>query len=98
GEDKEAAIGTYFTLADLWRGPGSKPEAAGSALEKILELDPANRGAYEQAIDLFSKVNDWRSYAQVMDRYQPNLVTEDEKLAAWRELAKVQEVKLGQKD
>jgi tetratricopeptide (TPR) repeat protein len=33
-----------------------------------------------------------------MDRYMPNLVTHEEKLAALRELARVQEERLGQKD
>ncbi|MBI3185601.1 MAG: tetratricopeptide repeat protein [Myxococcales bacterium] len=97
-EDREAAVATMFEVADLWRGPAGKTEAAGGALEKILELDPANRKAYEQAVELYAKHNDWRAYAQVMDRYLPHLVTEEEKLAALRELGRVQESRLGQKD
>lgn len=92
------AVQTLFQVVDLWRGPGNRSESAGPALEKILELDPANRKAYELAVDLFSSVNDWRSYARVVDGYLPNLVTEEEKIAALRDLAKVQEQKLNQKD
>ncbi|MBS1151710.1 MAG: agmK, partial [Myxococcaceae bacterium] len=57
-----------------------------------------NRSAYEQALKQYEAVNDWRAYAQVMDRYLPHLVTEDEKVLTLRELARVQETKLGQKD
>ncbi|MBX5481947.1 MAG: tetratricopeptide repeat protein [Myxococcaceae bacterium] len=97
-EQKDAAVQTLFELADLWRGSGGRPESAGPALERILELDPANRTAYEQARELYQRGNDWRAWAQVTDRYLPNLVTEEEKLATLRELISVQEHKLGQKD
>lgn len=96
-EDREAAAATMFQVADIWRGPANKLESAGGALEKVLEIDPSNRQAYEQALELYSKVNDWRAYAQVMDRYLPHLVTDDEKVATLRELARVQEAKLGAK-
>ncbi len=97
-EDREQAVATLFQVGELWTGPAAKPESAGPALEKILELDPANRTAFEHATKLYSKHNDWRAYAQVQDRYLPHLVTEDEKIATMRDLARVQEQKLGQKD
>jgi tetratricopeptide (TPR) repeat protein len=97
-EDREAAVSTMFQVADLWRGPANKPEACGPALEKILEIDPANRVAYEQALQLYSAVNDWRGYTTAMDRYLSNLVTDEEKVASLKELAQVQEERLGQKD
>ncbi len=97
-EDREAAIAALFQVVDLWRDAANKPESAGAALEKVLEIDPSNRVAYEQALKQYELVNDWRAYAQVMDRYLPHLVTEDEKVVTLRELAKVQEQKLGQKD
>src|SRR6185295_2037846 len=97
-EDREAAVATMFEVADLWRGPANKPEGAGPALEKILEIDPANRTAYEQALALYSSVNDWRGYTTAMDRYLSNLVTDEEKVTALKELAQVQEQRLGQKD
>lgn len=97
-EDREGAIKALFGVADLWKSQANKPDAAGGAFEKILEIDPANRAAYEHALKHYSTVNDWRGYAQAMDRYLPNLVTEEEKINSLRELAKVQEGKLGQKD
>lgn len=94
-EEREAAAATGFEIVDIWRGPAAKAEMAGQALLRVLEIDPANRAAYEQSLELFTKLNDWRSYAQVMDRYLPNLVTDDEKVSTLRELARVQEQKLG---
>lgn len=97
-EDTETAVDTLFEVAEFWRTIAQKPENAGPVLMRILELDPANRTAYEQATTLFSKVNDWRSYAIVLEKYLPNLVTDEEKLNALRDLAKTQETKLGQKN
>ncbi|OJT18152.1 gliding motility protein [Archangium sp. Cb G35] len=97
-EEREQAVAAWFAVADLWTGAGNKPELAGGALEKVLELDPANPTAYARVCELYRTLNDWRAYAQVVDRYLPHLVTEEEKLATLRELARVQEQRLGQKD
>ncbi len=97
-EEREQAVATWFAVADLWTGAGNKPELAGGALEKVLELDPANPTAYARVCELYRTYNDWRAYAQVVDRYLPHLVTEEEKLATLKELARVQEQRLGQKD
>lgn len=94
-EEREAAAQTMFQVAEIWRGPANKVEMAGAALERVLEIEPSNKQAYEQALELFAKLNDWRSYAQAMDRYLPNLHTDEEKVIALRELARVQEQKLG---
>lgn len=96
--EPQQAVATWFSVADLWEGPGGKAELAAGALEKVLELDPANRTAYERARGLYQAHNDWRAWAQVVERYLPNLVTEEEKLSTLRELAQVQEGRLGQKD
>jgi tetratricopeptide (TPR) repeat protein len=96
-EEREAAAQTAFQIAEIWKGPANKLEQAGGALGRVLEIDPSNRQAYEQSLELFSKLNDWRSYAQAMDRYLPHFVTDDEKVMALRELARVQETKLGAK-
>lgn len=97
-EEREHAVATYFEVADLWAGQGGKPEQSSGALEKVLELDPANRTAYERVCTLYRTYNDWRAYATAVDRYLPHFVTDEEKLASLRELARVQEERLGQKD
>ncbi|HZH03469.1 MAG TPA: gliding motility protein, partial [Myxococcaceae bacterium] len=38
-ENREAATATWFEVAELWSGPAQKPESAGAALERVLELD-----------------------------------------------------------
>lgn len=96
-EEREAAVQTMFQVADIWRGPANKLEQAGGALERVLEIMPSNRQAYEQCLALYSQLGDWRAYAQVMDRYLPHFVTEDEKVQSLRELARVQESRLGAK-
>lgn len=95
--DTEGATKAMFEVAAIWKGPAGKVENAGSALEKVLEIEPANREAWEEARALYESLNDWRSWAQVVDHYLPHLVTDDEKVLALRELGHVQETKLGAK-
>jgi len=97
-EERDQVVATLFEMADLWTGPGGKPESAAPVLERLLESDPANRTAYERLLALYAQVSDWRSHAQLVDRYLPNLVTEEEKIRALRDLGQVREQKLGQKD
>jgi golgin subfamily B member 1 len=94
-EDREGAVDTMFAVVDIWKVQAQKPEGATSALEKILELDPSNRKAYEGALELYQRGNDWRAYAQVIDRYLPHLVTDEERVASLQELGRLQETKLG---
>jgi len=97
-EDRDRAIATMFEIADLWKGPAGRLESAAAALEKVLEMDPANQQAYQRGKELYAQLKDWRAYAQLIDRYLPHLVTEEDKIAALKDLADVQESKLGQKD
>jgi golgin subfamily B member 1 len=97
-EERDNAAEVLFQIAEVWRNTANKPDLAGPPLERILEIEPSNRKAYELALELYSKQGDWRAYAQVMDRFLPNLVTDEEKVAALQQLAAVQESKLGQKD
>jgi tetratricopeptide (TPR) repeat protein len=97
-DEREQVFQTLFEIAALWQGPAGKPESAGPVLERVLELDPANKNAYQMITELYSKHNDWRAYAAAVDRYVPQLVTDEEKIGALRELARVREHKLGQKD
>ena len=64
--------------------------------ERVLEFDPANRDAYERVLSLYSDAGDWRAYSQAVDRYLPNLVTDEDKIKALRELGRIREQKLGQ--
>ena len=97
-EERDQALKTLFELADLWRNVAGKPELAPKVLERILEIDPANKIAHEQVCALYVDHRDWRAYAAAIDRYLPHLVTDEEKLASLKDLAQVREDRLGQKD
>jgi tetratricopeptide (TPR) repeat protein len=97
-EERENAAAALFQVVELWRDTANKPDLAAAPLEKILEIDPPNRPAYDQALDLYSKQGDWRAFATAMDRYLPHLVSDEEKVASLKQLAQVQETRLGQKD
>ncbi|HUM11208.1 MAG TPA: tetratricopeptide repeat protein [Myxococcaceae bacterium] len=97
-EEKDGVIAALCEIAELWIGQANKPELAAPILERVLEFDPANRSAYERVLSLRSEAGDWRAYAQAVDRYLPNLVTDEDKIKALRELGRIREQKLGQKD
>ncbi|MBM4378105.1 MAG: tetratricopeptide repeat protein, partial [Deltaproteobacteria bacterium] len=95
--DTGQAVRTLFDVVALWRDDIGKPEHAGAVYHRVLELDPANRAAYEQACALFEQLGDWRAWTQVKDGFLTHLVTEEEKVASLQQMARVQEQKLGQK-
>jgi len=95
---EEEAVRALFQVVDIWKTKIGKPENGGAALEKIFLIDTSNRSAYEQALGLYASVNDWRSYVQTINRFLPNFVSDDDRVAALCNLARVQEQKLGQKD
>jgi tetratricopeptide (TPR) repeat protein len=97
-EEREQAIATYFEIAEVWKGVANKPESAALVLEKVLEQDPSNPQAYAEVLKLYSQSNDWRGYATALDRHLPHVVTDEEKISALRELGRIREQKLGQKD
>jgi tetratricopeptide (TPR) repeat protein len=91
------AVPAWLAVAELWRGQ-RRPDAAAAALEKVLELDPANRPAYQQLRELHAAGNHWRDFARVCDLFAPNVADAAEKLAILKEVAGVHEKRLGQKE
>ena len=97
-EEREGVVSTLFEIAEVWISQAGKPESAAPILERVLEFDPANRDAYERVLKLYADAGDWRAYASALDRYLPNLVTDEDKVKALRELGRIREQRLGQKD
>ena len=98
GEGSPAeAIPAWLAVADLWRGQ-KRNDLAAQALEKVLELEPAHRPAFDQLRDLHSSGGNWRAWTRVSDLFAPNIADPGEKLALLKEIARVHEQKLGQKD
>jgi tetratricopeptide (TPR) repeat protein len=91
------AIPAYLAVADLWRGQKRSDNAA-QALEKVLELEPSHRAAFDQLRELHAAGANWRAWARVSDTFAPNIAVPEEKLAVLKEIARVQEQKLGQKE
>jgi tetratricopeptide (TPR) repeat protein len=91
------AVPAWLAVAELWKGQ-KRPDAAAAALEKALELDPANRVAYEELRALHAEGGNWRAFARACDLFAPQLADPAEKLALLKEVAGVHERKLGQKE
>lgn len=91
------AIPAWLAVADLWRGQ-KRNDLAAQSLEKVLELEPAHRAAFDQLRDLHAAGGNWRAWARVSDVFAPNIADPEEKLALLKEVAKVHEQRLGQKE
>jgi tetratricopeptide (TPR) repeat protein len=91
------AVPAWLAVAELWKAQ-KRGDAAAAALEKVLELDPANRTAYEELRQLHSEAGNWRALARVCDLFAPQLADPAEKLVLLKEVAGIHEKKLGQKE
>jgi tetratricopeptide (TPR) repeat protein len=91
------AIPAWLAVADLWRAQ-KRNDAAAQALEKVLELEPTHRAAFDKLRELHAAGGNWRAWARVSDVFAPNLPDPEEKLGVLKEVAKIHEQKLGQKE
>jgi golgin subfamily B member 1 len=91
------AVPAWLAVAELWKAQ-KRPDAAAAALEKVLELDPPNRTAYEELRALHSAAGNWRAFARVCDLFAPQTADPAEKVALLKEVAAVHEKRLGQKE
>ncbi|WP_248353450.1 tetratricopeptide repeat protein [Anaeromyxobacter oryzae] len=91
------AVPAWLAVADLWRQQ-KRPDAAAAALDKVLELDPRNRTAYDGLRALHQEAGNWRAFARVCDLFAPQLGDPAEKVVLLKEVAAVHEKRLGQKE
>ncbi|HSD22085.1 MAG TPA: tetratricopeptide repeat protein [Anaeromyxobacter sp.] len=91
------AVPAWLAVAELWRQQ-KRLDAAATALEKVLELDPANRTAYDALRESHQAAGNWRAFARVCDVFAPNVVDPAEKITLLKEVAAVHEKRLGQKE
>ena len=94
----EEAVNTLFSVAETWTVQLKKREMALAAYDKILNVDPKNRLAFEQLRSLAKELGDWRRYTTTSDRFLPAVTDPAEHLALLKETAQLQIEKLGQKD
>ena len=91
------AVPAWLAVAELWRAQ-KRPDAAAAALEKVLELEPGNRTAYEQLRKVHAEAGNWRAFCRACDLFAPQLTDPAERLALHKEVAAVHEKRLGQKE
>ena len=91
------AVPAWFAVAELWKAQ-RRTDAAAAALDKVLELEPGNRDAYEQLRTLHEEAGNWRAFARVCDVFAPHLADPAEKVALLKEVAAIHEKRLGQKE
>ncbi|HTP50152.1 MAG TPA: tetratricopeptide repeat protein, partial [Anaeromyxobacteraceae bacterium] len=91
------AVPAWIAVADLWRAQ-RRLDAAGAALEKVLELEPANRTAFDELRAAHAEAGNWRAWCRACDLFVPQLGDPAERLALLKEVASVHEKKLGQKE
>ena len=66
------AVPAWLAVAELWRAQ-KRPDAAAAALEKVLELEPGNRTAYQQLRELHAEAGNWRAFAASATLFAPQL-------------------------
>ena len=96
-DDLEHAIAAQLEIGELWENEVQRPELAAPAFEKVLDIDPANRDAFERAKTVYASLNDWRAYTHLVERFIPQFVTNEEKVAALKDVAEIQEQRLDSK-
>lgn len=95
--DIDGAVAVYFQVAETYARDAKKPEAGLGAYEKILEIKPASRDAFDALRNVAAAASDWRRYVSALDRFLPSLEDKAEKVRLLADAARVQEEKLGQK-
>src|SRR4029077_4902005 len=64
--DKAHRIQTYLKVASLWLEHFSNYNQASGPLEKVLELDPANRSALSMLREIYEKKRAWKQLFEVL--------------------------------
>jgi golgin subfamily B member 1 len=91
------AVPAWLAVADLWRQQ-KRPDAAATALDRVLELEPGNRAAYDGLRALHSEAGNWRAFARLCDLFAPQVTDPAERAALLKEVAAIHEKRLGQKE
>ncbi|MHB1846452.1 MAG: tetratricopeptide repeat protein [Deltaproteobacteria bacterium] len=97
-EKPEEAEQIWMSVARLHDQSLHKPEGGAPALEKLLERNPGHLEAAEALEGVYARAADWRRLAALLDRLSRELTDPVRRLRVLRELAVVQEQRLGQKD
>ncbi len=97
-EKASEAEALWMEVARLHEEALHKPEGGAAALEKLLERNPGHPAAAAALERIYSKAGDWRRLSTLLDRLSREAAEPPRRLELLRELASVQEQRLGQKD
>ena len=97
-DQEEGALELFYAIAELQTDALKKPLSAATSYERILDLAPGARSAFEKLREIYSAQKEWRKLGAVYERYLAGITGAEERLTLQKELAALQEEKLGQKD
>ncbi|GEM_PF-356539 len=97
-DEEDKALELFYAIAELQTDALKKPLAAATSYERILDIEPASRNAFDKLKDIYSSQKEWRKLSEVYERYLAAATDSAERLELYRELIQLQEQKLGQKD
>jgi tetratricopeptide (TPR) repeat protein len=96
--DVPQATSILYSVAEVYTNALKKREAAAPAYERLLEIAPGERLAFDALREIYSSQVDWRRYANACERFIPGAQSAEERVEILKDLGHVQEVKLGHKD
>lgn len=96
--DIPQATSILYSVAEVYTNALKKREAAAPAYERLLEIAPGERLAFDALREIYSGQVDWRRYANACERFIPGAQSPEERVEILKDLGSVQEVKLGHKD
>jgi tetratricopeptide (TPR) repeat protein len=91
--DPGLAVAALLREAEIWRDELSEPQRAVQCFESILERDPAHLGALLALEQLYAGLGTWDALARVYTMQARVLTDVGARVAALRELARLQEFK-----
>jgi len=97
-EDPRAAASVLFAVAEVYSATLGRREAAAPAYERVLDLVPDDRMAFDALREIYGSQGDWRRYAAVCERTLPALESVEARVAILKDLGAVQETRLGHKE
>ncbi len=89
-----ARVALYAKIAELWEVRKEKTDRAAKYLEKVLEIDPANRAAALRLAPIYAAAKDARKLAGVLEVKRAGDAPGDEELATLRQLGGLYETEL----
>ncbi len=89
--DRAIAMSALLRQGEVWGEELGEPRRAIGCYEKILELDPKNLGALMALEPLYRRTGAWDALAANYDTLAQNLQDPGARIAALRELARLQE-------